>query len=101
MSAPAATPFDPPSPERPNVKDLGTAVAGDDIELASSVSFDSLPPLDKGRQAWLTVGAAFILGITVWGEILHCQDRMQNMLTLLTRLPLQLRRVPRILPAPT
>ncbi len=40
---------------------------GADIDDTSIVDLQSLPPVDRGKHAWLTLAACFFLEATVWG----------------------------------
>ena len=42
-----------------------------DIEDASS-GHDALPPVDRGKDAWLVLASAFLLEALVWGESVRC-----------------------------
>ena len=47
--------------------ELATVNGGADIDDTSMVDLQSLPPVDRGKRAWLTLMACFFLEATVWG----------------------------------
>jgi hypothetical protein len=44
-----------------------TGPFGDDSITAGDMNAQSLPPVDRGKHAWLTLVACFFLEATVWG----------------------------------
>ena len=38
-----------------------------DLDNTSIVDLQGLPPVDRGKGAWLTLAACFFLEATVWG----------------------------------
>lgn len=47
--------------------ELAAVGMGTDIDDTSVVELQSLPPVDRGKRAWLTLTACFFLEATVWG----------------------------------
>lgn len=72
--------------------------------------FSQLPPVDGGKDAWLFLAACFVVEALVWGtfSIIYHAPLLGNIsqkgqmltVTLYTRLPLLLRRLPRLLQHP-
>lgn len=46
-----------------------------DIDDRSIVDLQSLPPVDRGKGAWLTLTACFFIEATIWG---YAEDRRQT-----------------------
>lgn len=47
--------------------ELAAANTGGDIDDTTITDLQSLPPVDRGKAAWLTLTACFFLEATVWG----------------------------------
>lgn len=47
--------------------ELAAVNVGADLNDTSTVDLQGLPPVDRGKHAWLTLTACFFLEATVWG----------------------------------
>jgi hypothetical protein len=47
--------------------ELAAVNRGADVDDTVNVDLQSLPPVDRGKGAWLTLTACFFLEATVWG----------------------------------
>jgi hypothetical protein len=52
---------------RPEEAIANTETLGGDSTTAGDINAQSLPPVDRGKHAWLTLVACFFLEATVWG----------------------------------
>lgn len=55
----------------------------------------SLPPVDRGKDAWLCLMGGFCLEVMVWGKLFHSQT--QNSILTCRRLPFLVRCLARLL----
>jgi hypothetical protein len=51
--------------------ELATMHTAPDLEVIEDVDLHSLPPVDRGKIAWLTLAACFFLEAAVWGCAEH------------------------------
>jgi len=68
------------------------------IEISGEEA-QSLPPADRGRDAWLALAGCFVLEMLVWGyvTISSSRDTYGTSSLTLAKLPLRLRRLPGLL----
>lgn len=57
-----------PTPAESNYNSDRAFVSGDDESPPDGTTEFSLPPVDRGKDAWLFLAACFVLEALVWGK---------------------------------